>query len=180
MFNIVDTLLEWMDSRAESGARRVAQQTGRRSFITKAGAALLGGALLPMLPYDRNFGEAHAQEGASADGDQTECEYWRYCALDGNLCNDCGGTLTECPPGAEASKVSWVGTCRNPNDNKDYLVSYNDCCGKASCSGSFCFTSEGERPGYRMGLYNDINWCMANTSKGYHCTVAVLVGLADA
>ncbi len=42
MFNIVDTLLEWMDSRAESGARRVAQQTGRRSFITKAGAAAAG------------------------------------------------------------------------------------------------------------------------------------------
>ncbi|UXN73066.1 hypothetical protein N8D56_18875 [Devosia sp. A8/3-2] len=68
----------------------------------------------------------------------------------------------------------------NPNDEKDYLVSYNDCCGKATCAGSFCFTSEGERPGYRMGLYNDINWCMANDSKGYHCTVAVLVGLADA
>ena len=72
-----------------------------------------------------------------------------------------------------------MGTCANPNDGRDYLVSYNDCCGKASCSGSFCFTSEGERPGYRMGLYNDINWCMANASKGYHCTVAVVVGLAE-
>jgi methylamine dehydrogenase light chain len=179
MNNLIDTILEWMDRGAENGARSVAQRSGRRSFLNKAGAAMLGGTLLPMLPFDRNAGQAHAQEGASPDGDQTECEYWRYCALDGNLCNACGGTLTECPPGSEASKVSWVGTCRNPNDEKDYLVSYNDCCGKASCSSSFCFTSEGERPGYRMGLYNDINWCMANDSKGYHCTVAVLVGLAE-
>jgi len=177
---MIDTILAWLDRGMEEGARRVAQRTSRRSFLTKTGAAMLGGSLLPMLPFDRNFGMAYAQEGASPDGDQTDCEYWRYCALDGNLCNSCGGTLTQCPPGAEASKVSWVGTCTNPNDGKDYLVSYNDCCGKASCSGSFCFTSEGERPGYRMGLYNDINWCMANESKGYHCTVAVLVGLADA
>ncbi|WP_395678491.1 methylamine dehydrogenase light chain [Inquilinus sp.] len=26
---------------------------------------------------------------------------------------------------------------------------------------------------------NDINWCMANTSQGYHCTVAALVGIAE-
>ena len=43
----------------------------------------------------------------------------------------------------------------------------------------FCFTSKGERPGYRMGLYNDINWCMANKNTGYHCTVSVVVGLAE-
>ena len=53
------------------------------------------------------------------------------------------------------------------------------CCGGGGCvNPTFCFTSQGERPGYRMGLYNDINWCMANETKGYHCTVAVVVGLA--
>jgi methylamine dehydrogenase light chain len=30
-----------------------------------------------------------------------------------------------------------------------------------------------------MGIHNDINWCMANTSNVYHCTVAVIVGVAD-
>jgi methylamine dehydrogenase light chain len=30
-----------------------------------------------------------------------------------------------------------------------------------------------------MGLYNDINWCMANENTGYHCTVSVVVGLAE-
>ncbi|UXN73065.1 hypothetical protein N8D56_18870 [Devosia sp. A8/3-2] len=108
---MIDTIFEWLDRGAEKSSRRIARGTGRRSFLTKAGAAMLGGGLLPMLPFDRNFGRAFAREGASPDGDQTSCDYWRYCALDGNLCNECGGTLNQCPPGSEASKVSWVGTC---------------------------------------------------------------------
>lgn len=174
-----DTLLEWLDRRAETGSRAVAQRTGRRSFLSRAGAAMLGGSLLPMLPFDRGFGEAMARDATTSDAEDGQCDYWRYCAMDGNLCSECGGSLTECPPGSDVSQVSWIGTCRNPTDHKDYLVSYNDCCGKASCSGSFCFNSENERPGYRMGVNNDINWCMANASKGYHCTVAVLVGVAE-
>lgn len=177
MFNLFESIVERIDRLAERSMRRVAQNAGRRSFLAKAGAVMLGGALAPMLPFDRTFGQAAA---AVTDGDATSCEYWRYCALDGNLCSACGGTLTQCPPGSSVSKVSWVGTCRNPGDGKDYLVSYNDCCGKAECdTAPFCLKSEGERPGYRMGLHNDINWCMANASKGYHCTVAVLVGLAE-
>ena len=67
-----------------------------------------------------------------------------------------------------------------PGGQPELSVSYNDCCGKAQVSSaSFCFTSKGERPGYRMGLYNDINWCMANKNTGYHCTVSVVVGLAE-
>ena len=29
-----------------------------------------------------------------------------------------------------------------------------------------------------MGLHNDVNWCMANANKGYHCTVAIVLGSA--
>lgn len=184
MINPFDAILDRFDRLAEGQTRRVAKASGRRSFLARAGMALVGGALLPLLPYDRNFGIAHASGSAPAAGgginDPTSCEYWRYCSLDGNLCNSCGGSLTECPPGSEASKVTWVGTCRNPTDGKDYLVSYNDCCGKPACDNSpFCNQNIGERPGYRMGLHNDVNWCMANTQKGYHCTVAVLVGIAE-
>lgn len=179
MNRLLDVLMTRLDKRAENMTRQVAQKNGRRSFISKLGLLVVGSGELPVLPFDRNFGMAYADEEKKDPNDPTTCDYWRYCALDGNLCNDCGGTLTSCPPGAEASKVSWVGTCRNPNDGKDYLVSYNDCCGKAMCNGTSCLTSERERPGYRMGLHNDINWCMANTSMGYHCTVAVLVGIAD-
>jgi methylamine dehydrogenase light chain len=181
MKRLLESLMGAIDNRTERMTRTVAHKNGRRSFLTKAGVAVAGGGLLPVLPFDRNFGQAFANETAEAadPNDPTSCDYWRYCALDGALCNDCGGTLTSCPPGSEASKVSWVGTCHNPNDDKDYLVSYNDCCGKAMCNGNACLTSERERPGYQMGLHNDINWCMANTSQGYHCTVAVLVGIAE-
>ncbi len=170
---MIDTLLKILDRTVERGARGSARTHGRRSFLARAGATLVGAGLVPILPFDRR---AHA---AGAGGDDA-CSYWRHCALDGNLCSTSGGSLTSCPPGSEASAVSWVGTCTNPEDGKDYLVSYNDCCGKASVSdATFCFTSKGERPGYRMGLYNDINWCMANENTGYHCTVSVVVGLAD-
>ena len=177
MSNLIDRLLGLLDRAAETGARQAASRIGRRSFLARTGVVLAGTALMPLLPFDRSPGLAF---GGEVSEDPTSCNYWRYCALDGNLCNTSGGSLTSCPPGSEASKVAWVGTCRNPHDGKDYLVSYNDCCGKPTVQNStFCFTSERERPGYRMGVHNDINWCMANTDKGYHCTVAVLVGLAD-
>jgi methylamine dehydrogenase light chain len=107
-----------------------------------------------------------------------DCEYWRYCAQDGYLCSCCGGTASTCPPGTEASKVAWIGTCRNPDDGKDYLISYNDCCGKTACGRCLCNTNERERPAYRMGVHNDINWCMSNDSTMFHCTLAV-VGVAE-
>lgn len=179
MKRLFDALFAATDARAEAWVRGAARRYSRRSFIGKAGLALVGSTLLPVLPFDQG-GRAEAAEGEDSDpNDPMSCDYWRYCAIDGNLCNDCGGTITSCPPGAEVSKVSWVGTCRNPNDDRDYLVAYNDCCGKAMCTGAECVNSERERPGYQMGLHNDINWCMANTSMGYHCTVAVLVGVND-
>jgi len=177
MFKIIDNLLQWLDKRTETRMRRSADVAGRRSALAKIGGVLVGSALMPVLPFDRSLGVAFAGDAVA----ETSCDYWRYCALDGTLCNTSGGTLTSCPAGSEASKVSWIGTCRNPADNKDYLVSYNDCCGKAEVNGgTFCFTNKAERPGYLMGLHNDINWCMANENKGYHCTVAVLVGMVDA
>jgi hypothetical protein len=39
----------------------------------------------------------------------------------GETASCCGGTGSQCPPGTEVSKVSWVGTCRNGKDGKDYL-----------------------------------------------------------
>jgi len=177
------TLFEkWLDRFTERRVRHAAQLTSRRSAVAKLGAALVGSAVLPMLPFDRS-GKAYAQHGGGGGGgpnDPMACEYWRNCALDGFLCGCCGGSITSCPPGAEASKVTWVGTCKNPKDGKDYLVSYNDCCGKTACGRCLCNFNERERPGYRMGVFNDINWYMANTATMYHCTVSVIVGVSDA
>ncbi len=168
---------EWLDRFTERRVRSAAQLTSRRSTLARLGTVLVGGALLPMLPFDRSGGKAHAALLPAED--PQHCEYWRNCALDGFLCTCCGGTITACPPGTEASKVTWVGTCRNPKDGKDYLVSYNDCCGKVACGRCLCNFNERERPAYKMGVHNDINWCMANTQTMYHCTVSVIVGVGD-
>lgn len=179
-------LFNLIDKHTERSVRQVAHNHGRRSLLTRLGVALVGGAVLPMLPFDRSGQFMGAQAaGAPKTGmtldkteDPTQCEYWRYCAFDGHLCTCCGGSLTQCPPGTEASKVSWVGTCLNPKDGRHYLVSYNDCCGKGSCGQCLCNNNERERPGYRLGVHNDINWCMANTSSMFHCTTSVIVGVA--
>ena len=176
--------LKLLDRLTERRTRSVAQHSARRGFLVGVGKVLVAGAFtLPVLPFDRT-NKAHAAGhggGAAkkAEPGETDCEYWRYCSVDGFLCSCCGGTMTTCPPGTTPSAVSWVGTCRNPADGRDYLVSYNDCCGKTSCGRCFCNTNIRERPGYRMGVHNDINWCMANQSSHYHCTVSVIVGLEE-
>jgi methylamine dehydrogenase light chain len=174
--------VKWLDSFFEKKTRQVAQSASRRSALVKVGKLFVGTAfILPVLPFDRMNPNAHAAETKKKVDvdDESSCDYWRHCALDGFLCSCCGGTVTSCPPGTEISKVTWVGTCRNPHDGKDYLISYNDCCGVAQCGRCFCNRNERERPGYRLGVHNDINWCMANTSNTYNCTVAAIVGVGE-
>ncbi|WP_351061664.1 methylamine dehydrogenase light chain, partial [Psychrobacter sp. TB20-MNA-CIBAN-0197] len=77
---------------------------------------------------------------------------WKYCAIDGWLCSCCGGTSSSCPPGTTPSPITWIGTCRNPHDGSDYIVSYNDCCGKTSCGKCFCNRNEREKPLYKLSL----------------------------
>lgn len=182
MRNWLELVTGWLDRAAEGGARRSAQRIGRRNMLSTLGQVMVGAAVWPMLPFDRS-GRAEAAEGddKKKKGEpptDEDCEYWRYCALSGVLCTCCGGSVTSCPPGTEVSKVTWVGTCESPEDKKSYLVSYNDCCGKISCGRCPCSNHERERPGYRLGLHNGINWCMANGRNAYHCTVAALVGIA--
>lgn len=175
MTRIIDQLLKRLDKSVESNIRSSARQHGRRSFLAKAGSALLGAAVLsPILPFDRRA------NASGTDAAEDPCTYWRHCAIDGFLCQESGGSLSTCPPGSTVSAVSWVGTCNNPGDGKNYLISYNDCCGKPFIpTATFCNNNKGERPGYQMSLYNDINWCMANSDKGYYCTVSLVVGMAD-
>ena len=180
-------LFHFLDTFAERRARQIASATSRRSALVGVGRVMVAAAFtLPVLPFDRTS-QAHAAGGHGGTGagkrkgapTDTDCDYWRYCAVDGFLCSCCGGSATACPPGTTASKVAWVGTCHNPADGKDYLISYNDCCGRGSCGRCMCNTNVGERPGYSMGLHNDINWCMANDSSAFHCTTSVIVGVAE-
>jgi methylamine dehydrogenase light chain len=165
----------WLDEKARSTARLLARRVSRRSFIGRLGAMLAGAAMLPLLPVARAF----AQETDLKEiGDPQTCEYWRYCALGGTLCSCCGGTHKTCPPGAEPSPITWVGTCRNPVDDKDYLISYNDCCGKAVCRRCGCGNAERDRPVYYANNSNSILWCFGTEHRTYHCTVAVVLGEA--
>jgi methylamine dehydrogenase light chain len=99
--------------------------------------------------------------------------------MGGALCTCCGGTITTCPPGSEASPITWVGTCRNPADDRDYLMSYNDCCGKTLCPRCFCHNTERDRPVYFPSNAGSIIWCFGTESRAYHCTVAVVLGEAS-
>lgn len=178
--------LDRLDRWTEDRTRQVAHRSARRGALARIARTLMGGAfVLPVLPFDRT-GQAHAagahggaQPARKGPATDTDCDYWRYCSVDGFLCSCCGGSATSCPPGTTISKASWVGTCYNPADKKNYLVSYNDCCGRTACGRCFCNTNHGDRPGYRMGLHNDVNWCMSNDSSMYHCTVSVIVGVAE-
>jgi len=168
-----------VDRWLERSSRSLAQKTSRRSFLGRFGRALTGAALLPLLPIDRSA-RAHAETPATAHSqDPQSCEYWKYCAIDGFLCSCCGGSSSSCPPGTAPSPITWIGTCHNPGDGRDYIVSYNDCCGKNSCGNCFCDRNEGEKPMYRLSLNNDVNWCMANDNPNYHCSVSVILGVAE-
>lgn len=175
-----------LDAWLERGTREVARRTGRRSFLARLGVLLVGGSALPLLPIAR---AARADgpripmpdEGIEGpEGDPRACEYWRHCAIDGFACACCGGGPTTCPPGTEVSPVTWVGTCTNPKDGKDYLISYNDCCGRNMCGRCQCNRNEGERPEYHWPRNNDINWCAGASTQVYNCSIAVVLGPATA
>lgn len=166
-----------LDKLFEKKTRQLAQRSDRRGLLKKLGGAFVGAAAIPLLPVaraDSDKAPAKPQE----TGDPNSCDYWRYCAIDGFLCGCCGGSMNTCPPGTEMSPITWIGTCRNPADGRNYVISYNDCCGKTSCGSCLCMRDEGDRPVYRSDKTNDVNWCLGTESSAYHCSTAVVVGVA--
>ena len=178
----------WLDKITERFSRRVAKNTSRRHLLKKIGLVLAGGAAVPLLPVARAAGDGSGYHGvapqtsgnsAADPGDPASCDYWRYCAVDGFLCSCCGGTHVSCPPGTAMSAMTWIGTCKNPADDLNYIISYNDCCGKTSCSRCLCNNNLGDVPPYRAFSNNDFNWCVGTeNSTIYHCTTAIILGVA--
>ncbi len=174
-----------MDKFSERVTRRLANFSSRRGFIAKLGVALIAAPALPLLPVARVTAAEPApktdfERNAQAK-DPNKCNYWRYCAIDGVLCGCCGGGVHTCPPGAEPSPISWIGTCMNPEDGRSYVIAYRDCCGKPVCQADKdcrCDSVDRELPLYRQQLNNDIVWCFGNAAASYHCSTAALVGMA--
>lgn len=172
--------MSWLDSMCERSARHLARRVSRRSMLGNLGAALLGTSVLPLLPIARGARAHGAEAQVKADpGDPTQCDYWRYCAIDGFLCSCCGGSQHTCPPGTQPSPTTWIGTCHNPADNRDYIVSYNDCCGKSTCGRCLCNRNEGDKPLYVPFRSNDYDWC-AGSQAGipYNCSISRIIGVA--
>ncbi|WMD23753.1 methylamine dehydrogenase (amicyanin) small subunit [Achromobacter seleniivolatilans] len=175
-----------LDGNLERLFRRTAQRTSRRGALAKIGGLLAGAASVPLLPVSRAAQAAPDHAAHASDfsktaqtEDPTACNYWRYCSTDGYLCSCCGGTASSCPPGTTPSLTSWIGSCINPSDGKTYLISYQDCCGQDACGRCACLGQEGEMPTYRPQLNNNIIWCFGSSSMVYHCSSALLVGLAE-
>jgi methylamine dehydrogenase light chain len=175
-----------IDHLFEKSSRALAQRTSRRSLLGMLGQVLTGAALIPLLPIDRSARAAEASTSPAkpkaakpASDDPQSCDYWKYCAVDGFLCACCGGSSNSCPPGTTPSPITWIGTCHNPGDDRDYIISYNDCCGKSSCGRCFCNRNEGDTPLYQPGKSNDYNWCSGNSEANipYHCSTGRIVSV---
>jgi len=169
-----------IDRLFERKARSLAQHSSRRSMLRGLGGFLVGASALPLLPVAR---EASAQTGPTTpqeEGDQTSCDYWRYCGMSGALCACCGGSANKCPPGTEMSPLAWIGTCRNPVDGKNYIISYNDCCGKPLCWRCHCQgadTNPGNRPVERPQSSAGYIWCLGSKETSITCTTANVLGV---
>ena len=169
-----------LDHITEQSSRAIARRTSRRGFLATLGQVLTGAALLPLLPVDRSRAQSSAEPRRAAQSDDPQsCDYWKYCAIDGFLCACCGGSSHSCPPGTAPSPITWIGTCHNGADGRDYMVSYNDCCGKPACDNCTCNRNVNEKPMYRASRNNDLDWCMANSNASYHCSVSVVLGVAE-
>ena len=93
--NVLDLVLERLDTLTQRSSRSIAQRTSRRGFVGKMGTLLVGSSVLPLLPVARSFGA----EGLAEIGDPQSCDYWRYCALGGALCSCCGGSMNAADAG---------------------------------------------------------------------------------
>ncbi len=178
------------DALSEKLTRRFARASSRRSVLARFGAAIMAAPAFPLLPVSR----AAAAPAADLNGltdfernaqtkDPAKCSYWRHCAIDGILCGCCGGGVHTCPPGAEPSPICWIGTCRNPDDGRSYIIAYRDCCGRTTCTTKdpdcTCNTNDRDLPIYSPFNSNDILWCFGKASATYHCSTAVLMGQAS-
>lgn len=187
-------------------SRRLSERTSRRSVLSKMAKWTMGVsgiAVVGALPVTREL-QAMAQAAPTApprpggesgvtpfgagddllptyDGkDPTECNYWRWCNMDGRPCPTCaGGGVSTCSPGSKPGAEYWVGCCTHPENGKTYLIAYYDCCGAAQCSTTYCGEPDAQAVMYNpvSGSFDqEIIWCISDESQSYTCTLAPIIG----
>ncbi|CAG6395232.1 hypothetical protein NMG29_39080 [Streptomyces cocklensis] len=188
---------EWLAGRGGSlvgrAGRRMSERVSRRSVIGRLGRWTVGAtgvAVIGALPVTRSTEAVAATPKAGGDHepaaltykgkDPAECEYWRWCNMDGAACAACdGGGVTTCAPGSKPGAEFWVGCCTNPKDGKTYLIAYYDCCGAPGCTNAFCGDPDVQARMYNpaAGSYDqEIIWCVSDESQSYTCTLAPIIG----
>jgi methylamine dehydrogenase light chain len=105
------------DKTTERFTRRMAGFSSRRGFLAKVGTLLVVSPAVPLLPVARAASAPAKPEATPAAKQSTDferraqtknpnqCDYWRYCAIDGILCGCCGGGAPGY--GAVADLLGW-------------------------------------------------------------------------
>ncbi|MGC5247918.1 methylamine dehydrogenase light chain [Gordonia sp. DT219] len=185
---------QWMSgdggSLTSRAGRKLSERVSRRSMISKIGRWTLGAsgvAVIGSLPVSRAAADPQPASGPEPlvpeynGSNPAECEYWRWCNMDGTPCAACeGGGVSTCAPGSKPGAEFWVGCCTNPKDKKTYLIAYYDCCGAPGCANAFCGEPDMQAIMYNpvAGSYDqEIIWCVSEESQSYTCTMAPVVGV---
>ncbi len=171
-------------STAWSSARARRSRGARRAGASsRASATLLVGARprcrsSPSRAPPTRTPAAGRRRARRRVGDPKHCSYWRHCAIDGFLCACCGGTQNAARRGRRCRPSPGSAPAAIPATGKDYIISYNDCCGQSLCVRCRCTRTEGEQPVYHTSQNNDLLWCFGTKSRAVHCSVAVVLGVA--
>lgn len=161
---------EALDLVATRAISAFTQTTSRRGLLAAGGKLLLrllGVSLIPLLPFDRAFGQL-SPPTQNCKGD------WQYCGQHGNFCKACcgqGAAIVACPV-CTNTRDSWHECCCCPgcNGGNGYNVHYVDCCGTTGtwkktdaqlCKGDDC------RNTLTFGW-----WC--GTTEAYYCTIVTV------
>ena len=175
--------MKWLDDFFENRTRAVAQHTSRRSALLKIGRVLVGSAfILPVLPFDRS---PRAQHGAVDDGKHDPLDPISAASTGATvrstvtLCTCCGGSDYELPAGNGSVLSDLDRNLRKPGRRQTLSCQLQRLLRRQPPAAAvFVTKTKANDPAYRMGVHNDINWCMGNESSIYHCTVSIILGVS--
>jgi methylamine dehydrogenase light chain len=126
----------WLDRFMERGARDLAKRTSRRSFLTRLGTVLVGGASLPL--SRRAPAKAIPPGSVPDDAKLTGDSAIRRAAPTGATARSTASSARAAAAprrvsaGHGISPITWIGTTLPPRQ-QNYVISYNDCCGASLC-----------------------------------------------